>query len=116
MESEHAAMRDNELTSEATPPGEAIYSEFIFLSFLSDGDPHHHWNTCVTILSFGFVCILSVVHYVTITYRYDAPASSTLSAVLLNDVINNIQLVPDYYQVIEFVVVMTNVLAVRSRS
>ncbi|VDM82566.1 unnamed protein product, partial [Strongylus vulgaris] len=36
------------------------------------------------------------VHFVSL--KYDAPASTTLSAVLLDDVINNIQLVPDYYQ------------------
>ncbi|KAL6740901.1 hypothetical protein Aduo_014209 [Ancylostoma duodenale] len=36
------------------------------------------------------------VHFVSL--KYDAPASTTLSAVLLDDVINNLQLVPDYYQ------------------
>ncbi|KHJ75204.1 hypothetical protein OESDEN_25180 [Oesophagostomum dentatum] len=36
------------------------------------------------------------VHFVSL--KYDAPASTTLSAVLLDDVINNLQLVPDYYK------------------
>ncbi|VDP07035.1 unnamed protein product [Heligmosomoides polygyrus] len=36
------------------------------------------------------------VHFVSL--KYDAPASSTLAAVLLDDVINNIKMVPDYYK------------------
>ncbi|KAK6039719.1 flavodoxin [Cooperia oncophora] len=36
------------------------------------------------------------VHFVSL--KYDAPASSTLAAVLLDDVINNLKIVPDFYK------------------
>ncbi|KAE9416623.1 hypothetical protein Angca_009710, partial [Angiostrongylus cantonensis] len=36
------------------------------------------------------------VHFVSL--KYDAPASSTLAAVLLDDVINNLKIAPDYYR------------------
>ncbi|RCN50657.1 scavenger mRNA decapping enzyme [Ancylostoma caninum] len=45
--------------------------------------------------------VLAMIHrrgVRSIRLKYDAPASTTLSAVLLDDVINNLQLVPDYYQ------------------
>ncbi|CAI4222760.1 unnamed protein product [Auanema sp. JU1783] len=36
------------------------------------------------------------VHFINL--KYDAPASTTLSAILLDDVINNLTIVPDFYQ------------------
>ncbi|KJH40381.1 scavenger mRNA decapping enzyme [Dictyocaulus viviparus] len=36
------------------------------------------------------------VHFVCL--KYDAPASTTLAAVLLDDVVNNLKMVPDYYK------------------
>ncbi|VDM61971.1 unnamed protein product [Angiostrongylus costaricensis] len=42
--------------------------------------------------------VLAMIHRRGVRLKYDAPASSTLAAVLLDDVINNLKIAPDYYR------------------